>query len=224
MSLVRSTNPGWPDPTEWLNRLYQEMSERQANYEAEPEVLLKRNKAGGMLAVVVHSLMELPAFENSSAHLPLKDLLIFLSDLDKGRDHPWSAPINFGGTNITATAQAELKLWVRAAFCVLKESGLKPVEAYRRIAFGLTRSGRTGRQGKPIRWQRVQAWCLETETPNGRDVREKMERWWLSFRADPNRIKVVDSSGNLVRVTELAGQFSDLVWSLPHLRDRSVSG
>jgi hypothetical protein len=224
MTSSKSTSPGWPDPTDWINRLYQGMLDRQVKYDAEPDILLKRNKAGGMLGLVVTSLLELPAFRNDSVYLPLKDLLIFLSDLDRGRDHPWSAPVNFGGTNITTTAQGELKIWVRAAFGVLKSNGFKPVEAYRRIASGLSASGRMGRKGKLMRWQRVQAWCLESETARDEQVRIKMERWWVDFRANDSNIKVVDDCGKLVPEKEIAGRFSDLCWSIPHLRDRSFSG
>lgn len=224
MSAAGATNPGWPDPTDWVNRLYQAMAERQAAYDAESDPLLKRNKAGGLLGLVISSLLELPAFKNDSVHLPLKDLMIFLSDLDRGRDHPWSAPVNFGGTNITTTAQRELKIWVRAAFGVLRGNGFKPVEAYRRIASGLTDSGRSGRKGAPVRWQRVQAWCLEAETQSDARVKEKVERWWAEFQAETVPINVVDDWGRPVAEKEIAGKFADLCWSLPHLRDRSVSG
>lgn len=224
MSAAKATNSGWPDPTDWVNRLYQAMAERQAAYDAESDPLLKRNKAGGLLGLVISSLLELPAFKNDSVHLPLKDLMIFLSDLDRGRDHPWSAPVNFGGTNITTTAQRELKIWVRAAFGVLRGNGFKPVEAYRRIASGLTDSGRSGRKGAPVRWQRVQAWCLEAETQSDARVKEKVERWWAEFRAETVPINVVDDWGRAVAEKEIAGKFADLCWSLPHLRDRSVSG
>jgi hypothetical protein len=215
---------GWPDPTDWVNQLYQAMAERQAVYDAECDPLLKRNKAGGMLGLVISSLLELPAFKNDSVHLPLKDLMIFLSDLDRGRDHPWSAPVNFGGTNITTTAQGELKRWVRAACGVLRENGFRAVEAYRRIASGLTDSGRSGRNGNPVRWQRVQAWCLEGESPRDQHVREKVQRWWTDFRTHTAAINIVDDQDRPVTEREIAGRFADRCWSLPHLRDQSVSG
>ena len=220
----KDTGPGWPDPTDWVNRLHQTMTQLQIVYDAEPDVLLKRNKAGLMVGVVLAWLLELPAFKNDSVHLPLKDLMIFLSDLDRGRDHPWSAPVNFGGTNITTTAQGELKIWVRAAFAVLGKNGFKPVEAYRHIASGLTASGRSGRKGQPVRWQRVQAWCLEKETTRDQQVREKLEKWWVDFRAQDAGVTIVDSGGNPVPEKQIAGNFADLCWTLPHLRDRSVSG
>ncbi len=223
MSDAKKTSPEWPDPTDWINRLYGAMADRQAVYDAESDPLLKRNKAGGMLGLVISSLMELPAFRNSSVHLPLKDLMIFLSDLDRGRDHPWSAPVNFGGTNITTTAQGELKIWVRAAFGVLTSNGFKPVEAYRHLAAGLTKSGRSGRNGKPVRWQLVQSWCLERETKHDARIRQKLERWWSDFRTQTGAIHIVDDWGKPVAEKELAGRFADLCWTLPHLRDRSFS-
>jgi hypothetical protein len=111
MSSSKRTSPGWPDPTDWVNRLHQEMAKRQTVYDAEPDPLLKRNKAASMLAFVLTALRELPPFMNSSVHLPLKDLQIFLADLDRGRDHPWTTSALPYGTNSTTTAQEELKLW-----------------------------------------------------------------------------------------------------------------
>lgn len=224
MSAAKTTLPDWPDPTDWINRLYQTMAQRQEVYNAETDQLLKRNKAGGMLGLVISSLLELPAFKNDGVHLPLKDLMTFLSDLDRGRDHPWSAPFNVGGTNIATTAQSELKIWVRAAYGVLRQNGFKPVEAYRRIASGLTGSGRSGRGGGPVRWQRVQAWCAEGETPRDRQVREKLQGWWSDFRTGPAAVNGVDDWGRPVAEKEIAGRFADRCWSLSHLRNRSVSG
>ncbi|MBA4308081.1 MAG: hypothetical protein C0429_15225 [Sphingopyxis sp.] len=224
MTRTKITSAEWPDPTEWVNTLYQAMAERQAIYDAESDALLKRNKAGGMLGLVVLSLLELPAFRNDSVHLPLKDLMIFLSDLDRGRDHPWSAPVNFGGTSITNTAQSELKVWVRAAYGVLRENGFRPVEAYRRIANGLTSNGRSGRNGRPVRWQKVQTWCLEAEALRDEQVKDTVQRWWTDFRANTAAINIVDDWSQPVAEREVAGRFADLCWSLPHLRDRSVSG
>lgn len=213
------TNPGWPDPTAWAEELHHAMAIRQAIYDAEGDPLLKRNKAAAMLGLVLSSLMAFPNFKNDSVHLSLKDLLIFLADLDRGRDHPWAAPVNFGGTNITTSAQRELKIWVRAAFGVLANSGYKPVEGYRRIASGLTASGRTGRSGRPVRWQTVQTWCLEGETENDGMIRARLEQWWADFREQSATFNVVDHHGQPVATRDIAGKFADMCWSLPHLRD-----
>jgi hypothetical protein len=223
MSHNMTTNSGWPDPSDWIKRLHEEMAARQANYDAEPDVLLKRNKAGGMLGSVVQALMELPAFKEDMVHLPLKDMLIFLADLDRGRDHPWSAAVNFGGTNVTTTATAELKIWVRATYGILKRSGFRAKEACERIAMGLNENGRSGRNG-PVRWRLVQQWCREEPVPARQHVQEKVDRWWTDFRAETANIRVIDGAGLPVTEKEMAGLFADQVWSMPHLRDRSFSG
>lgn len=222
--MTDTQKPSWPDPTEWVNRLYQELAERQAVYNAEPDPLLKRNKAGSMLATLLGSLLELPAFKNDSVHLPLKDVLIFLADLDRGRDHPWAAPVNFGGTNVTTASKSELKIWVRGAFHILTESGFKPVEAYRHIADGLTASGRTGRKGNSVRWQQVQTWCREREMKRDEAIRQKLEAWWSDYQTSQQPASIANVNMNVQMKKQMAGHFADLCWSLPHLRDRSFSG
>lgn len=224
MNGPKLTNPGWPDPNLWVQKLYDVLAERQGIYELEPDVLLKRNKAAAMLGQVISSLLELPPFASGTAHLPLKDLMIFLSDLDRGRDHPWSAPVNFGGTSVTTTARAELKIWVRAAFAVLIDNGFKPVEAYRHIASGLTKSGRKSQSGGDIPWRRVMAWCREPATQRDQDIRDRIHRWWGQFRSETAAYKIVDRAGQPLREKQVAGHFADAVWPLPHLRDRSISG
>jgi hypothetical protein len=113
---------------------------------------------------------------------------------------------------------------VRAAYYLLKENGFKPVEAARHIAVGLTKSGRTGRAKGDVRWQRVQAWCREEEGQRDREIREKVERWWREYRASKAAINGVGEKGKPVGEKALLGAFTDHIWSLWHLRDRSVSG
>ena len=222
MSNPKVTAPGWPDPTDWVNRLYQEMMARQANYDAEDNPLLQRNKAGGMLGLVVRSLNELPPFADSSVHLPLKDLLIFLNDLDIGRSHLWSRTGNVFGTNITPTAKNELKAYIRAIHHVQIANGFKKKESYERIAKTLADTGRTGHQGEPIPWRRVAEWCRDAESPRDQLIREKVEGWWaetqtLAAQAKPH------SGRKPITEKQLAGEFGDSCLSVPHLRDRSVS-
>lgn len=218
------TNTGWPDPTKWINQLHADLGQWRELYDSNADAHMRRHISGNMVGVLLASLLELPQFRNDSVHYPLKDLMIFLSDLHKGRDHAWSAPRNFGGTNITNTAQGELKVWVRAAFHILRSNGFKPVEAYRRIAQGLNASGRTARKGNPIRYQLVQTWCLEDERPREMQVREKLEQWWVAFRAQYEGAQIVDERGSPTPEKQLVGNFVDRCWSLEHLRDRSIPG
>ena len=217
------TNEGWPEPNEWINRLYQDLAHRQEIYEAEPDDLLKRNKAGGMLGAVISALHELPAFKNSPELYSLKDLLSFLNDLDHGRQPTWAQPTNIGGTNYAYTADRELRAWIRATHNILQGNGFTPTESYRRIAAGLDASGRMGRHGKPIRWRLVGDWCRESAHQREIPIQEKVGGWWAKVQADTSPQWTLDTWKKPLSVKEKAGRFADKIWSLPHLRDRSVS-
>ena len=69
----KTTNPGWPDPTDWVERLHRALAERSAIYDRETDPLLRRNKAAGMLLEVISALKDLPKFQHETVHFPLKD-------------------------------------------------------------------------------------------------------------------------------------------------------
>lgn len=221
------TISGWPDPNDWFNRLYQQLAGRYEKYTEEEDVLLRRNKAGAMLGDVVSALMEFPPFKSDSVHMPLKDLLIFLADLDKGRDHPWTQVVGVGGTNISTTAKAELKSWVRVLYKLLIQNNFSPVEAYQHIASVLTNTGRTGRdRSEPVRWRLVQGWCREEGSNRDLIIQKRLDGWWEDWqrqvtgtapdRASPQEIEARDKA--------LAAQIVTVCLDLPHLRDRFFSG
>tara|TARA_R110002012_G_scaffold138444_5_gene293674 strand:- start:2222 stop:2911 length:690 start_codon:yes stop_codon:yes gene_type:complete len=217
-------NPGWPDPNDWINTLYQRMADRQAAYDQETDPMLQRKKAAGMLAEVIQSLLQFPPFQKEPVHFPLKDLLLALGDLDKGRSPPWAIPVNVGGTSITNTADRELRSWVKAIFVVLEANHFKRTEAYKRIADGLNKSGRHGRKKTdPVRWRSVGEWCRSEDTPIDLLFRGRIEQWWDDFRSDTQHINLIDSWGDKVPDPSkvIAGKFADSCWELDHLRDRS---
>jgi hypothetical protein len=218
MSNPKITNPGWPDPNDWIGRLHREMAERQAIYDLETDPLLQRNKAGAILGVVVERLMELPSFKSTAELLALKDLLIFLNDLDDGIAHPWSKPVNYGGTSAATTAEREIRRWVRAANRLLRDHGYETVEAYRHIARGLTTTGRKSRQGNPITWKLVRDWCQKAETPYDLPIRLKLERWWTQTRATSAEASAGTGLGKATSEKQTVGSFVDDCWRLSHLR------
>lgn len=221
------TSPDWPDLNDWVNRLYQQLAERHEIYKAEEDILLRRNKAGAMLGDVVYALMELPPFESDMVHLPLKDLLIFLADLDKGRDNPWTQAVGVGGTNITTTARAELKSWVKAVYQLLVRNSFRPVEAYQHIASALTNTGRTGRdRSEPVRWRLVQGWCREEDSDRDLKIRRRLDVWWADWQRQANDAGADDVSPQDVTARDklLAAQLASVCLDLPHLRDRFFSG
>jgi hypothetical protein len=205
---------------DWFDALHDRMASAQKLYESEQAPLRRRRIAEGMLAEVLNYLLMHPRFSSSFVHLPLKDLLLFLSDLERGRKHPWSEPGFPFGTNIATSSQSKLKLWVKAAFALLKRNGFEPVEAYRRLSAGLTETGRTGRKGANVRWQSVQTWCREPESTNQALVQQRIDESWNEFQRQHSSLKVIDNSGRLLSQKEIAGLFVDAFWKTPILRDR----
>jgi hypothetical protein len=221
----KQTNPGWPDPTDWINRLCASLQDRYAVYQEETDVLLRRNKAASMLAHVLSSLHELPPFHAGHSHLPLKDLLIFLSDLDRGRSPPWAQPVNFGGTSVTTTADSELRQWVNGVVHVLWFTGMRKTEAYKIVADGLTKHGRKGKGGGPVAWRSVQQWCRNLGHPKDTMIGRRIMDWWQVTPCPHGYLVTNCETGqwNIAHCCDaqaMARKFADSIWEMPHLRDR----
>ena len=218
-------SPGWPDPNDWINRLCASLEERYRVYQQEPDSLLRRNKAAAMLAQVLSSLHELPPFRDGHAHMPLKDLLIFLNDLDRGRAPPWAKPVNFGGTSVTTTAETELRLWVNGVVHVLWFTGMSRTDAYKVVANGLSKHGRKGKDGGPVPWRSVQQWCRNLGHPNTTMIGQRIMDWWQVMPCPHGYLVTNCETGqwNIAQCEDaqaMAKQFADGIWDLPHLRDR----
>lgn len=221
----KATSPGWPDPTDWINRLCSSLETRYEVYQQEPDILLRRNKAAAMLAQVLSSLHELPPFQTGHSHLPLKDLLIFLNDLDRGRSPAWAKPVNFGGTSATTTAETELRQWVSGVVQVLWFSGVGKTEAYKVVAEGLTKHGRVGKDGGPVPWRSVQQWCLNLGHPKDTMIGRRILDWWQVMPC-PHGYLVTNCEtgernvGHCRDAACIAKEFANSIWYIPHLRDR----
>ena len=223
MSKQSPDGPDWPDFEEWADRLHAALARQQQLYEAESNMDAKRNKATGQIEHILAALLELPTFASSTVHLPLKDLMFFFSDLDRGLRHPWSHPRNFGGTNITPTARIELKIWVRAAFTLLKSAGFTTTGAYRHIEAGLLENGFTNDGGAKIPWRRIGEWCRQEESPLEAEKRDFLQQYltaWLE--SDPTN-PIIGNWGDKVSAKEKMGRLVDQFWTMPELRDQSVS-
>lgn len=221
----KQTSPGRPDPSDWINRLYASLECRYEVYQQEPDALLRRNKAAAMLAQVLASLHELPPFKEGHAHMPLKDLLSFLNDLDRGRSPAWAKPVNFGGTSVATTAETELWQWVNGVVHVLWFTGLNRTEAYRIVAEGLSKHGRSGKDGGPVPWRSVQQWCRKLDHPNTTVIGRKVMDWWQVHPCPHGYLVTNCETGqwnvaHCVDAPRLAREFADSIWQMPHLRDR----
>ena len=208
-------------PNEWVRDLHSALAELAAIYNDEEDTQSKRSQAGLMLGRVIESLLQLQTFKSAEVLLPLKDLLIFLSDLERGRDHEWSSPVNFGGTSVNTTAESELQAWVHAAHVFLIGSGFQPVASYRRIADGLNRSRRVTRHNKAFTWQLIQRWCLDDRIKA--DVASAtIARWWpqTTLFAEFHEAEGRGAAASDI-LKNHAGIFIDELWQSSFLRDRS---
>ena len=134
------TDSAWPKISDWAERLSGELTTQYDAYDKETDLLKKRSMTIPMLRQIVNALWELPPFQTSRFDLPLEDIIIFFYDLAQGRDHPWAKTLSVGGTNITSSSRAVLKVWVRICFDALQDRGFGRVEAYRHLSSGLTKS------------------------------------------------------------------------------------
>ncbi len=221
----KRTNAGWPEPNDWIMRLCKALEERYAVYEQEPDALLRRNKAAAMLGQVLSSLHELPPFHNGHSHMPLKDLLIFLNDLDRGRSPPWAKPVNFGGTSAMTTAETELRQWVNGVVWVLWSTGMMKTESYKIVADGLSAHGRKGKDGGPVPWRSVQQWCRNLGHPKDTMIGKRIMDWWQVMPCTHGYLVTNCVASNLYHghcrdAQAIAASFANGIWDLPHLRDR----
>jgi hypothetical protein len=215
---VTRRKPQWPDPTEWLQSLAAELEPRAAKYHRETDTLDRRNIAAAMLGHVAGALARLPSFYDQGLHYPLKDIVIFFSDLEKGRLHPWRAPDNYGGTNSTTTAEGEMRLYAKGVVTALKAAGLGPVQAYKVVADALTDSGRQGavRDNKlqSVSWRSVQTWFLSETPPKHAHLLDRVVAWWGDFE------KMSAARPGKNDIEKLAKTFARQVFKKPLLRDR----
>lgn len=200
------------------------MSNLQVEYDAETATAKRRTLAAHMLGGVLLALQEFPPFKSDMVHLPLKDMMMLFSDLKRGRDHPWAKPVHFSGTNVTTTAQEELRSYVRATFEILRGTGHKPKAAFCLIADGLTKHGREGRNGGPVPWRTVQQWCRGEGSDRDAIVMTRLANFWADYACQLASVKVVDAHGLPVSGREIAAAWCEKWWSMTHLRDRINSG
>lgn len=165
------TNTGWPDPTEWVNRLQEGLDQIGADYIAtpwtpadDPEEFSGLNRKQGYAAealiVLINGLRELPVFEESTGVAVLHDLVSALNETVHG-GHPRLfdsvKPGKRGGQGLSRTY---LKSHVVLAVRFLVET--HPVtdsEARHTVAKIFAEAGATGRKGRPLSASTVQDWC-----------------------------------------------------------------
>ena len=218
------TSPGWPDPSDWSARLFADLTRKAKAYEGEAGNDQRRYLAACMIGSIVSSLYELPTFREAHVLLPLKDVMIFFEDLRRGRDHPWAHPTKFGGTNVTRTAIAELKSYLKAFSFILRDSGFRINESNKFLAKSLQKSGRKSERNKIISSKTIERWVKEEATRQDAIVKKNIDQIWTDLQSLTNTIRIVDDSGKYLTKKDVASRFVDDFWGVPHLRDRLNSG
>lgn len=210
----------WADTVGWSKQLHEVIEGGAKAYRLETDISKRRGIAKLLLQFVVGKIQQIPFESDINIYGPLKDLVFFLEDLEKGRAHPWSIPTNFGGTNITTTADSEFRLWVKAIVQICLAQGLKPTPTYRLVARKLTESGRTGRKKNsdtgtlgPVAWQSVRRWANADTPPESRLALETIVGFWA---------KELNSRKNAIAIYGLSAVLEEIVRggvSLDHHRD-----
>ena len=217
----KATSPGWPDLTEWLNRLDAELRERAVGYlsataqrNGEPgsytddEVLIESActlHAAGVLSSIAKSFYELPTFKDHPATKVLNDLVIALHDvavggtpalLQRGERRDDVAPIG------QDTVIGYMALSVR----LLREGhGFTDAAARAKVAELMARHGFKGRKGSPLSASTIQDWqdayaALPAEHP----VRLSIERHWNEWTSNPDWHRGHNLSAALSWIEKLA--------------------
>jgi hypothetical protein len=207
----------------WVESLKAMLVEEHVQYAKLTDPAKQRDKASLIVGKVAMMLVIHPIIGKQRV-LALRDISQFFADLSHGRKHPWSIPVNVGGTNIMLSSRKELKGWVRGVFHLLVKNGYRTKEAYVEIASGLTKYGRTSRGGRPFRWQLVQQWCREVvehkDEPLVRRVQAIWDAWAEGIFAETKN----DGLSEYLERKILAASIAEYVWTIPELRDGFISG
>ncbi|OYW21982.1 MAG: hypothetical protein B7Z43_08730 [Sphingomonas sp. 12-62-6] len=167
----------WPEGAAWAQELARRLQDRVATYEKASAAALRRKNAAHMLAEVVKGLEVVPGITPAML-MPFKDLQIFVADLERGRRHPWSAPISVGGTNQESVAETELRIWTIIVAMVLIDAGFARKKAYQKIEAAAASTGRE------MPWRTIQRWLLECERgsdPRLDMVRQRFDQFWVQL-------------------------------------------
>ena len=202
MSSGKTTSPGWPDPTDWVNRLETATRERAENYLAaakqrnrEPGsytddgILIETDctlQATAVLSAVASALYEFPIFKNHPATTALNDLVFALHDLATGGS---PSLLQRGERQEDVGPLGHLTLVGYAALSVrlLREGyNFSDSAARDEVAKRFAKSGTRGRKKGALSASTLQDWQDKYERlPIGHPVRDAMERHWSNWTGDP---------------------------------------
>lgn len=191
------TNAGWPDPTDWANRLHDVLERIGADYQATPwEVAddpeefsglnLKQARAAEALLAVTEALRELPPFDKSKGAAIIHDVAGALNDVVMGGAPRLFSSVRAGGPGGDGTHRNYIKVWVVLAVRFLVEAHkVREGKARSIVAATFSRAGARGRKGDPLSASTVKDWC-DKATPLalkradariGREVKSRLDEF-----------------------------------------------
>jgi hypothetical protein len=171
MSAAKSTSPGWPDPTDWANRLYSALEAIGADYQAErwvaaddPEAFeglnLKQARAAEALLAINAALRELPQFEKSKGAAILHDVAGALRDVVMGGAPRLFQSVTIGSPGGDGIHRNYVKVWaVTAVRFLVQAHGVAQRNATETVAQIFAKAGAKGRKGDPLSASTVRGWC-----------------------------------------------------------------
>lgn len=169
--MTKLTNEGWPEPTEWAQRLHNRLELLGADYMAAPWTIpddpeaftglnLKQARATEIILAVASALRELPLFQKSNGIAALHDVSGALHDVVMGGSPRLFLAVPAGKRGGDGVHRNYLKVHVVLAVRFLVEAhDWSEKKARTFVADKFAHAGATGRKGNPLSPSTVQDWC-----------------------------------------------------------------
>lgn len=199
--MSKSTNPDWPDPSDWARRLHDRLEVIGTDYLAAPWAVapdpesfeglnLKQARAAEALLVTCSALHELPMFAKSSGAAVLHDVAGALRDVVMGGAPRLFTSARPGKSGRDGIHRNYVKVQVVLAVRLLMEAhGLPEGTARVIVAKIFAAAGSTGRKGKPLSATTVKDWCdrAQKDALDSQDARihREVEAKLDSYRSNP---------------------------------------
>lgn len=199
--MSKSTNPDWPDPSDWARRLHDRLEEigtayLAASWEVAPDpksfegLNLKQARAAEALLITCSALRELPMFAKSSGAAVLHDVAGALRDVVMGGEPRLFKSVRPGKRGRDGIHRNYVKVQVVLAVRLLMEAhGLFEGTAREVVAKIFAAAGSTGRKGNPLSPTTIKDWCdrAQKDALDSQDARiyREVEAKLVSYRNDP---------------------------------------
>lgn len=199
--MTKLTNAGWPDPTDWANRLHNQLERIGTDYQATPWEIaddpeefsglnLKQARAAEALLAISAALRELPPFEKSRGAAILHDVAGALGDVVMGGAPRMFQTARAGSPGGDGIHRNYVKVWVVLAVrFLIAAHGLKDAKARETVTRIFAEAGAKGRKGDPLSSSTVRDWCEKAHplacNPADARINREVEARLAEFRSAP---------------------------------------